>query len=275
MFKATLIAFLLFLPGLSHAVDGIVIEKAGGYFCIPNSTLSTAYGEFTGADPTELVGKYKLTYARSGVNICRGYAYLDTAIDMSTIDELNFDYELTVNSGQCSFGWWRFTNGAYGCGNFSASDSGTCTLTTTASAFDTDDLGVYMSGVSGQLADCDLTITDIYDQNDVTLWHTYDTESSGGATTTEYATTTVYDWLPTNVVVTSTLCTEETSTTTGMATTTCTNTLSTTTAGTYQLDTTEPTNVLKTAFLYFVWLSSFGLVLTVLLLFMRGRYGHY
>jgi len=279
MFKSTLVAILFFLPVFALADTGAIVVHAEGKYCDPNNSIGTSYGSFDLDLADSVTFNYVVPISgRTGLNNCRTGVFFDDTTSWSAFDYLYMDYSVTVSSGACGVGITTQNNSAFASGSYhTVSTTTTHTINNSGGGYDSWwGMGAVIYGQSGQGANCSGTVTRLYDDNGVDYLNFYDTDS-GGTTATTTATTTVYvtEYLPMNVVVTSTLCTEETATTTGYATTTCTNTLSTTTAYTYDLDTTETNNILKTWFLFVVWLSSFFLVLGVLLLFMRTRYGHY
>jgi len=247
MFKATLIAFLLFLPVFSHA----------------ETEIYTTGQSYTDADMTIEADGYKF-YANNA------HTYTTFAFD-NDITDGNGTYVATMSQvvqGTC------FTPGYPA---IQIRQPGVVNLTLTGFATGTVDeyeVEVEMTGLTGDMteirfypfqcdADTHLTLHSLY-VDGVMIFDFLATEE-------ETATSTIL--LPPTIEVNL------------LATTTCLGS-PTSSVCTYEYSTTSATSTeaqymsyilqhLKTAFLYFVWLSSFLLILGVLLLFMRGRYGHY
>lgn len=279
--KAILFALLL-LPFFASAETGVIATWADSKFCVPNGSIATYYAGFDLNESDETVPfDYYASTARTGVNNCRIAIYVDETTNWNTFDYLYLDYDITVTSGSCGVGLSWSNSAQYASGQYHTTSSSSARYTINNAGGGWDGLigmGVVLYGQSGQTANCTGNITRIHDDLGNDYLNFYDTTDGGGGG--EATTTTEYVYIPVDVEIISSTCVEETATTTGMATTTCNNVLSTTTVYSW-LDTSASTTAyetlqtLKTIFLYAVWLTSFCLIFGVLLLFIRGRYGHY
>jgi len=271
--KILVIATLLFVPYFSYAETGIIAIDTQNKFCDPNGSIAVANSKFTLNDPDSLPFSFAITTARTGLNNCRKAIYFDTTTNWNTFDYIYLDYDITVTSGYCGVGLTWGDNADNSVGTYhNTSTTTTFTIDNSGGGYDgLIGLGVTLYGYSGQASNCTGNVTRLYDSNGTDYLNFYDTSLLGGnSTTTEYVT----EYVPTNVAVISTLCTEETSTTTGQATTTCTNVLSTTTAYTYTLG-ADLENDFKTFFLWIAWLSSFLLIFYLFKSFIKTKHGSY
>jgi len=256
------------------AGTGLHTENIFTNLCDPSGGVGTSILEFIPDYANqELDWNASMSTSRTGMDSCRTHWFLsDGTFDYTALDYLYIDIDVTVTSGTCYVGY--ALDSAWGQGVYTAyttSTTTTQTINNSGGGYDSlTSFGLSLRLANSGASTCSGKITRVYDNNgnDYMLW--YDTSAVSATTTIE-----TIEYVPTNVVVTSTLCTEETSTTTGQATTTCTNTLSTTTAFTYSFDTSGLENIQNTMLLFIAWVLTFCVIFWVIIKFIKPKHGDY